>query len=69
MKRTFPKFISHDVEFHTAALNKKVVSVYMVIGVDYPELIEEGGLIEGVNAEAIKINGNYFIRENCEFWI
>lgn len=33
------------------------------------ELIEHDGLIEDISADAIKIKGNYFMRENCEFWI
>lgn len=71
MKRKYKKtkIISHDVEFHTAALNKQAVVVYMVNGVDYPELFEEGGYIENINPETIKINGSYFMRKNCEFWI
>jgi len=61
-----PKVITHDIEFHTAALNKQVVAVYMKTNL---ELIEHGGLIEDISADSIKINGNYFMRENCEFWI
>lgn len=33
------------------------------------ELIEPGGIIEHVSPEAVKINGYYFMRMNCEFWI
>lgn len=50
--------------FNAAIENKWHVAVYQ-----QDEILDEGGVIESQTLESIKINGNYFMKANCQFVI
>ncbi len=63
------KTISTDMELFTASLSQRKVSVMQRTSDDIYAILEYGGIIERYTKHSVKINGTYYLREECEFTI
>jgi hypothetical protein len=61
------KTISTDMELFAAALAQRKVSVMQRTADDIYAILEYGGIIERYTKQSVKINGSYYLREECEF--
>lgn len=53
-----------DEKLNAAMYNKTPVIVYM-----NGRILDYGGVIEKIDEFSVKINGDYFLKETCEFRI
>ncbi|MDB5054882.1 MAG: hypothetical protein JWM44_2932 [Bacilli bacterium] len=63
------KTISTDMELLATSLAQRKVSVMQRTADDIYAILEYGGIIERYTKHSVKINGAYYLREECEFTI
>ncbi|WP_264453539.1 hypothetical protein [Paenibacillus polymyxa] len=66
MNHTY-KVLKSDIELFAAALSQVRVYVVQPLSEDLIDIVDYGGPIERYTPESIKINGNYFMRNQFEF--
>ncbi|WP_156922281.1 hypothetical protein [Cohnella thermotolerans] len=54
--------LDNEDKLNAAMYNKTPVIVYM-----HGRILDYGGVIEENGKFAVKINGDYYLKENCEF--
>jgi len=67
--RSQPKTISTDMELFAASLAQRKICVMQRTSDDIYAILEYGGVIEKYTKLSVKINGNYYLRHECEFII
>ncbi|MFC4102930.1 hypothetical protein [Paenibacillus xanthanilyticus] len=60
------KELTSDEHLSIALLNQSNVIVHFV---DNGEIADYGGLIELINDDAVKINGMYYTKRACRFYL
>jgi len=63
------KTISTDMELLAASLSQRKVSVMQRTSDDIYAILDYGGAIERYTNHSVKINGTYYLRDECEFTI
>lgn len=63
------KLLTTDIQLFAAALSGRKVSVMQRTADDIYVILEYGAMIERYSDTSVKINGNYYLRMDCEFTI